>query len=806
MFKLLAFQVLKDCEEYIRRCLKPDMIYYLCNDYDISGSNKNWIISKTNGGDRGLDESFFKVSQNSNLNLNISAIVGENGSGKSTIVELIMRIINNCAIRYNLMAEGGQLRYVDGVHARLFYKKGDSIYCICIAGPQDSISVCEIARLEKGEITGCNRVLSAENIKEHFFYTLVSNYSHYAYNTYDFRKEWGKQSEEDTCWLKWLFHKNDGYQAPITLHPFRDKGTIDIEREKNLSNQRLLHFFINYAKQNTNEGVFKYINDKKPKYLNLNKVTESKLQKTTLLDFFRENRDVNLIGEEILFLEKIQSNDHSITDDELLQFNIMITNPLEELSDWLEINKIGTKTHGEFFNTMLEWLERTNEQIDNPQDKILSEDSDLKRLLNTLEQALYKIENFSDVYKSVQNSLLKLKLFVHLNVCQLQRLVILNLICELWSNIKQENNDLSFEISPSTIIEDVDNLSLEQLCYHYIIYKTIDIFETYPSFHYPLWTIRNYKLRFAYHVSLNLVVDAFNQLIEDITLEKTHITLKLRQSFFYLNHSLKDGKGDYSNYGNIIKGIDGFCLSFGELNEYYEKEATLEMLPPPIYERHLLFEAEKGILVDMDTFSSGEKQLLNTQSAIIYHMQNLSSIFKDPDRTTYPQVNIILEEIELYFHPEYQRCFIKSLISLLESSNISENIRDVNILIVTHSPFILSDIPKNNVLFLKDGKQYIEMQENTFGANIHTMLQNAFFLNGVTIGDFARSKINLLFGKLHNDEITDELYREILLVSEPFIKSQLLKLYNERFPHHMMEKMADRIERLEGLLDSGKND
>ena len=130
----------------------------------------------------------------------------------------------------------------------------------------------------------------------------------------------------------------------------------------------------------------------------------------------------------------------------------------------------------------------------------------------------------------------------------------------------------------------------------------------------------------------------------------------------------------------------------------------------------------------------------------------------------------------------------------------------MNILIVTHSPFILSDVPKNNVLFLKDGRSVTDMQENTFGANIHTMLQNAFFLNGVTIGDFARDKINQLFGRLHNDDITEEVYQEILLVSEPFIKSQLLKMYNERYPHHQMKEMEARLAILEKSLGKGNDD
>jgi hypothetical protein len=128
-----------------------------------------------------------------------------------------------------------------------------------------------------------------------------------------------------------------------------------------------------------------------------------------------------------------------------------------------------------------------------------------------------------------------------------------------------------------------------------------------------------------------------------------------------------------------------------------------------------------------------------------------------------------------------------------------QDIKSINIIAATHSPFILSDIPKCNVLFLKEGEQCNEMQEDTFGANIHSLLQNAFFLNG-SIGDFAKEKINKMFERLYNnDNIDGNLKKEILLVGEPFIRSQLLKLYNE-FNPKTAEKIAlleKRVEELE---------
>lgn len=95
------------------------------------------------------------------------------------------------------------------------------------------------------------------------------------------------------------------------------------------------------------------------------------------------------------------------------------------------------------------------------------------------------------------------------------------------------------------------------------------------------------------------------------------------------------------------------------------------------------------------------------------------------------------------------------------------------------------------------------MQEDTFGANIHTLLQNGFFLNGVPIGDFAKHKINEMFAKLHKGECSNELFNEILLVGEPFIKSQLLKKYNELKPIEYSE-LNNEVQKLRKELDELK--
>ena len=209
-------------------------------------------------------------------------------------------------------------------------------------------------------------------------------------------------------------------------------------------------------------------------------------------------------------------------------------------------------------------------------------------------------------------------------------------------------------------------------------------------------------------------------------------------------------------------------------------------MPPPIYKWDVIFNKKDDYnnLIELDSFSSGEKQMLNSIGSIIYHLQNLSNTASN---ISYPNVNLIMEEIELYYHPEYQRLFFSRLLDMIKRARL-QNIKNINIVFVTHSPFILSDIPKCNVLFLKDGMPKDDMQENTFGANIHSLLKNGFFMPNLPIGEFAYEKINKLFGKMNSGDIDsidtnynnelEDIYQEILLVGEPFLRNRLLLLYN----------------------------
>jgi hypothetical protein len=142
--------------------------------------------------------------------------------------------------------------------------------------------------------------------------------------------------------------------------------------------------------------------------------------------------------------------------------------------------------------------------------------------------------------------------------------------------------------------------------------------------------------------------------------------------------------------------------------------------------------------------------------------------------------------VELYFHPEYQKGYINSLLKQIRQSNL-ENVKSISMLFVTHSPFILSDVIKSNILYLKDGKDArAEMKVQTFASNINELLAESFFLKGGFAGEFASEVINDLVQYLldkqskrqWNMKSADQL---IELVGDDVVKMQLRRLFVQKY-------------------------
>lgn len=104
---------------------------------------------------------------------------------------------------------------------------------------------------------------------------------------------------------------------------------------------------------------------------------------------------------------------------------------------------------------------------------------------------------------------------------------------------------------------------------------------------------------------------------------------------------------------------------------------------------------------------------------------------------------------------------------MIERSDL-KNIESLNICFVTHSPFILSDVLRNNTLYLRNGEPGNKEIPETFGANIYDMLANSFFLDENAMGEFASQRIQRIIDKFNEGK---EIARnELSIIGDSLIK------------------------------------
>ena len=163
-----------------------------------------------------------------------------------------------------------------------------------------------------------------------------------------------------------------------------------------------------------------------------------------------------------------------------------------------------------------------------------------------------------------------------------------------------------------------------------------------------------------------------------------------------------------------------------------------QITPPSFYDIDIFLENSEKEYINFDGLSSGEKQRILFINSLIYHLENINS--SNNQAYQYRYVNIILDEIELYYHPEYQRTHIQYLLHHLEKTNLN-NIFGLNIIFITHSPFILTDIIDTNVLFLDKDNNATVLQ--TFGANMFELFEKGFFVKD-SIGSFSSKYITAI--------------------------------------------------------------
>ena len=156
---------------------------------------------------------------------------------------------------------------------------------------------------------------------------------------------------------------------------------------------------------------------------------------------------------------------------------------------------------------------------------------------------------------------------------------------------------------------------------------------------------------------------------------------------------------------------------------------------------------------------------LGISSGHVAYLNLFSSIFKELYRSR-NDVILCIDEGDLYLHPQWQIEFFDKLLNVLP--NLSSG--KVQIVLTSHSPFLLSDLPNQSITVLSSDESCeatsgSDIEQKTFGANLYELYSNLFFLNKSRTGLFANNKIKELLKQIESSD-TDINEKDMKLFSE----------------------------------------
>ncbi len=196
--------------------------------------------------------------------------------------------------------------------------------------------------------------------------------------------------------------------------------------------------------------------------------------------------------------------------------------------------------------------------------------------------------------------------------------------------------------------------------------------------------------------------------------------------------------------------------------------------------------------------SSGEQMMFGQLLQIFFYLNGDN------------QLLFLFDEPEVFLHPQWQKKYLNELITLFQNAKAK-----VHFIFTSHSPFLLSDLPKENVIFLEKDKETgncinstKDIDINPFGANIHTLLSHGFFMKDGLMGEFAKSKINEVIDNLQNkkDSLSQKQIKSIItVIGEPFLQTKLEQMYNEKFElDNELEELQKQEEKIKFKIEQLK--
>ena len=137
---------------------------------------------------------------------------------------------------------------------------------------------------------------------------------------------------------------------------------------------------------------------------------------------------------------------------------------------------------------------------------------------------------------------------------------------------------------------------------------------------------------------------------------------------------------------------------------------------------------------------------------------------------------MIIDEIDAFLHPEWQQHILTHITRWLNESELFSN-KKVQLVAATHSPIILSDIPSDKIIYIKEPFKASSGEQLTFGANISTLFSDSFFMKQGSIGAIARKEIQWTIDSIENKELSITEQRKLVYIinniGDKFLREKL---------------------------------
>lgn len=475
--------------------------------------------------------------------------------------------------------------------------------------------------------------------------------------------------------------------------------------------------------------------------------------------FYPYKKEVNMV-KDIKEINKINDN-----SDVVLKFNCQIDE---------KYNKILCKNHSPFCDYRI-----CNDCYNNNSLEKYINSSKFNQMLKFIEEVQkgFGIEYFGDIEKEISIKLLT-DAFLNIDVVNDENLNILlfefytRIIPEFKKGINYWKNEIdNAKNTNSNKIKNSIQLFLNELNLFYAILNeflmnlenNIKEFSKSNSQITEKDIFNNMNIKFINMTNFLKEANNFNKLLDDIYNDLGDLLKEIKNIG---NIKLKVDLVLNKQYKQMITQIKNY---FNQNNfKNYDKIKDLVSDKKLIVENNYFFTKNNYFdkvseLLNMDEF------IVNTSSNYFLFSTLLLNIKESIKACLYAKKQnllLFIDDVEISFHPELQRTFINDVIKYISKENPMNNLK-IQLIISTHSPIIITDLPSDNIIFLdKDEKHNCIVQRTqtkTFGANIYQLFKDAFFMSEI-VGEFAKEKINNIIEILSKNKLTEEDKEQVNLI------------------------------------------